>query len=340
MKVLLIRRENIGDLILTTPLIAMLARDHQVDMLVNSYNRSVLDGNPHVNKIHLYTKLHHSKDGQSKVGVILKRLKTMLAIRREKYDVAIIVKEEWDKRPLQWAKASGAKRVIAIGEDAPSCITDKLPRMRGKQHLVELLNTLAEPLGYHEEPGPLELYLSEHERELAFKYADINPDLPVYGLQISARKVKQQWPAGRFIELARRLAARENCQLLLFWAPGAEDNPEHPGDDGKAMQILEGCRGLPITPFKTSTIRELMAAMSLCDQVLTSDGGALHIAVGVQRPVVALFGNSDAFCWRPWKVPNRVIEANDRDVNSISTDQVFEAFTDLRSEVTDSKNRD
>lgn len=338
MKVLLIRRENIGDLILTTPLISMLARDHQVDLLVNSYNQSVLDNNPHVNKIHLYTKLHHSKNAQAKIGIIVKRLKTLLTIRREKYDVAIIVKEEWDKRPLHWAKASGARRVIAIGEDGPCCITDKLPRMTGKQHLVERLHTLAEPLGYHEAPGPLELYLSEQEKQWALQYANINPSLPVYGLQISARKVKQRWPTEHFIELAQRLAAREHCQLLLFWAPGAEDNPHHPGDDGKAMQILAGCHGLPIIPFKTTTIRELMAAMSLCCQVLTSDGGALHIAAGVQRPVVALFGNSDAFCWGPWKVPSRVIEAEGRDVNNISTDRVFEAFTDLRAEVTGLKN--
>lgn len=339
MKILLIRRDNIGDLILTTPLISMLARDHQVDMLVNSYNWLVLDGNPHVTKIHLYTKLHHRKENQTKVGVILNRLKSMLAIRKEKYDVAIIA-GKWGGRQLHWAKISGAKRVIAIGEDAPASITDKLPDMCDQQHMVEALHTLATPLGYQEEPGPLELYVSDHEKELAAKYAHINPNVPVYGLQISARKEKQRWPAERFIELARRLSFSENCQLLLFWSPGASDNPEHPGDDVKAMQILEACKDLPLMPFKTNTIRELMAAMSLCDQIITSDGGALHIAVGVGRPVVTLFGNSDAFRWGPWKIPNRTIEADGRDVKNISTDQVFEAFADLRSEVISMKNSD
>lgn len=40
-----------------------------------------------------------------------------------------------------------------------------------------------------------------------------------------------------------------------------------------------------------------MAGMSLCDQMLTSDGGVLHISVGVGVPTVAMFGNSDADFW-------------------------------------------
>lgn len=333
MKILLIRRENIGDLILTTPLIAMLARDHRVDMLVNSYNQSVLDGNPHVTRIHLYTKLHHCKNGQTRFGVLLNRAKTMLAIRRERYDVAIVVKEKWDKRPLQWAKISGAKRIIAIGEDAPACVTDKLPKMKGERHLVELLHTLAKPLGYSEAPGPLELYVPQTDIARAAAKAGIPRDRPVYGLQISARKEKQRWPVERFVELAQRLAAREDCHILLFWSPGVSDNPQHPGDDIKALWIQEKCRDLPLTPMKTDNLRELMAAMSLCDQIVTSDGGALHIAAGLHKPVVALFGNSDAFCWGPWRVPSRVLAAADRDVASLSTDRVYENFVDLRTEV-------
>ncbi|RXX50220.1 glycosyl transferase, partial [Enterobacter cloacae] len=43
MKVLIIRRDNIGDLILTTPLISTIAKDMncKVDLLVNTYNQSI-----------------------------------------------------------------------------------------------------------------------------------------------------------------------------------------------------------------------------------------------------------------------------------------------------------
>jgi ADP-heptose:LPS heptosyltransferase len=51
MRILVIRRDNIGGLVCRTPLFAALrARYSQAHIaaLVNSYNAAVLDGNPHV----------------------------------------------------------------------------------------------------------------------------------------------------------------------------------------------------------------------------------------------------------------------------------------------------
>ena len=332
MKILLIRRDNIGDLILTTPLIATLAgqKNTTLDLLVNTYNKDVLEGNPHIGKVHLYCKSHHRKSGQTLLGVYFQRLKTILAIRFARYDVAIV--GSTDKRPLQWAKLSGAKRIIAIGDKPLECVTDMIARQKG-QHIVEQLNGLSKPLGIDQRPGPLELYVSEDEvAQMAKKY-HVDRSKPVYGLQISARKPQQRWQVEKFIQLAQRLSAREACQIILFWSPGAEDNPEHPGDDSKAQQIVDACKNINLIPLPTGNIRELMAAMSLCDQIITSDGGALHIAAGVQKPVVALFGNSDAEYWGPWQVPCAIIKAPSDNVGLVHVDDVYSQFTGLRERV-------
>ncbi|PKB88545.1 glycosyl transferase [Ewingella americana] len=332
MKILLIRRDNIGDLILTTPLIKNLTDNNRntLDLLVNTYNKDVLVGNPHINKVHLYCKSHHRKAGQTLLGVYLQRIKTSLSVRMGGYDVALLAST--DKRSLQWAKLSGAKRIIAIGNNPQSCVTDNLPHTDGL-HIVELLNTLAEPLGINQAPGPLELYVSESEINHIVDKFKIVRDKPIYGLQISSRKPQQRWQVEKFIELAHRLVAREDCRLVLFWSPGAEDNPEHPGDDQKAQAVIDACKDLPLTPMPTTSIRELMAAMSLCDQIITSDGGALHIAAGMQRPVVAMYGNSDAHYWAPWQVPCAIIEAPSEDVRLLEVDDVYARFIELREKV-------
>ncbi|MCS3432012.1 glycosyltransferase family 9 protein [Klebsiella sp. BIGb0407] len=335
MKILIIRRDNIGDLILTTPLISELAKsfDCKIDVLINTYNQPVLENNPHIGRVHIYSKLHHRKPGQSAIGVIFRRLKTYLDIRFAKYDVAIIAREHWNKRPLQWARISGAKRIIAVGNDTPPVITDRIPSPVEKCHLVELLAELAKPIGVKSLPGKLELYLTEDEVKDMSARLRIPSGTPVYGIQISARKPLQRWQAEKFIELAHKMSQRENCHILLFWSPGSSDNQEHPGDDEKAQQIIESCKGLSLTPVITKNIRELMAAMSLCDQILTSDGGALHIAAGVDVPTVAMFGNSDAWFWGPWGVPHEILEAPNRNVNLLEVDDVFERFITLRSRV-------
>ncbi|MBP2166980.1 ADP-heptose:LPS heptosyltransferase [Erwinia toletana] len=335
MKILLIRRDNIGDLILTTPLIATLAKalDCKIDLLVNTYNQPVLEHNPHVGKVHTYSKLHHRKPGQSAASVIFRRFKTMFDLRSKAYDLVIIAGGPRDKRSLQWAKFSGARRILAIGENGLPAITELIPPPHEPTHIVERLNRFAQAMNIDQLPGPLELYVSDQELAAARQKVAPPAGVPLYGLQISARKPLQRWQADKFIELAHRLASQHKCHFLLFWSPGSADNQQHPGDDEKAQYIIEHCKDLAMTPVITSTLRELMASVSLCDQMVTSDGGALHIAVGVGKPVVALFGNSDAWFWGPWQVPNRVIAAESKDVGDITVDTVEQQFLQLRDSV-------
>lgn len=335
MKILIIRRDNIGDLILTTPLISALAKslDCKIDALINTYNQPVLNNNPYIGRVHIYSKLHHRKPGQSVISVILHRLKTYLDIRFAKYDVAIIARGDWDKRSLQWARISGAKRIIAIGDDTPPVITDSIPKPKEKCHTVELLAELGKPIGVESSPGKLELYITQNEINDISARLKIPSGVPVYGIQISARKPLQRWQTEKFIELAHKISNRERCHLLLFWSPGSAANKEHPGDDEKAQQIIQSCKDLPLTPVMTKNIRELMAAMTLCNQILTSDGGALHIAAGVGVPTVAMFGNSDAWFWGPWGVPYETLEAPDRNVSLLEVSDVFDRFIALRTRV-------
>lgn len=333
MKILLIRRDNIGDLILTTPLIKTLAsqKNFTVDILANSYNKDVLQLNPYINKIYLYSKVHHREKEQSVIDVFWSRLKTLISIRKEHYDVVIIAKELYEKRSLHWAKMAKARRVIAIGKDSSPYITDLIePLSDNKTHIVELLNRLTSPLGINEEPGGLEIFIDPNSKnELKEKY-NINNELPCYGIQISARKISQRWSTENFIKLANKISEHHSCQILLFWSPGTANNPMHPGDDEKAQEIIDNCKNIPLIPIRTNNIRELMASMQLCDQIVTSDGGALHIAAGVGVPTVALFGDSDAFFWGPWGVANETLQAKTRDVSEFDVNTVYHAFTLLR----------
>ena len=85
MRILVIRRDNIGDLVCTTPLFSALrARYPQahISALVTSYNAAVLAGNPHIDEVHSYTKLKHRLPGQSRVGIVLARLGMLARLRR------------------------------------------------------------------------------------------------------------------------------------------------------------------------------------------------------------------------------------------------------------------
>jgi heptosyltransferase-3 len=70
-KILVIRRDNIGDLVCTTPLISALRRRHpraHIAALVNTYNRQVLEGHPDLDAVYAYAKAKHRLPGQSRAS--------------------------------------------------------------------------------------------------------------------------------------------------------------------------------------------------------------------------------------------------------------------------------
>ncbi|MDQ8164727.1 MAG: glycosyltransferase family 9 protein, partial [Gemmatimonadota bacterium] len=157
------------------------------------------------------------------------------------------------------------------------------------------------------------------------------------GIHISARKPSQRWPAERFAEAMQAIAAQTPARFMLLWSPGAEDNPLHPGDDAKARDLMArvGAGGTAITveARPTQTLSELIAALAECSVVICADGGAMHLAAGLGRPIVCLFGDSGATRWRPWGVPYRLLQKPSRDVRDIAAGEVVAAFNALRADI-------
>lgn len=85
MKILIIKLNKIGDVLLTSPLFANLKahfKDCSIDMLVNAGTQGLLDST-HLRKIHL---LHRPKNRLTKIKT---ELSLILALRKEKYDIVI-----------------------------------------------------------------------------------------------------------------------------------------------------------------------------------------------------------------------------------------------------------
>ena len=82
-------------------------------------------------------------------------------------------------------------------------------------------------------------------------------------------------------------------------------------------------------PVPTHRLDELIAALALCDRVVCADGGAMHIAAALGKPIVCLFGDSDAARWRPWGVPYELLQPPSRNVADIVVENVMQAYQRL-----------
>lgn len=343
-KILIIRRDNIGDLACTTPAIAALRQHYpnaEIAALVNSYNAEVLRGNSNLDHIFIYQKLKHAGSLVSRCKAIYERLKLIAQLRRWKPDVTILAKSSYERHGLNFARQIGAKNIIGYVPDDLSQAKG-LPDIRlptpefTALHEVEAVNGLLKPLGIEDALGPLQVFPD------AKAVAALKARLPVatkrIALHISAREPERRWGIDNFIALARHiLEVQPGTQILLFWSPGKADDVHHPGDDEAAARLIETVGSDRLVPMPTQNLTELIAALSLCDLFIGTDGGALHLAVALNKKVLAMFENKPDKLnhWYPWQVSNQVVHSQDAarsDIEQISLAQIELALTDLTAQ--------
>jgi heptosyltransferase-3 len=334
-KILVIRRDNIGDLVCTTPLIHAIRQglpESRIDALVTSYNAPILFGNRDLDNIYTYTKAKHRGDtGQSLFDVYLQRLRMLLGLRREHYDFVILANIGFSPRPVRLAKWIAPRHIVGFMEPGTRwsrmldlCVPpDNVPR-----HQVEGLFRLLAPLGITGQPGPARVFPDpEKVRSAQQRLGTGAGKSRVLAVHLSSRLPSQRWPADRFAALIRKLHSEDRAlRFALFWSPGSETNAMHPGDDEKAAKVLAATEGLPVVAFPTHKLDELTAGLSVCDAMICSDGGAMHIGAALGKPIVCFFGDSDSTHWHPWAVPYLLLQPKSRNVADISVDDAHAAY--------------
>jgi ADP-heptose:LPS heptosyltransferase len=234
----------------------------------------------------------------------------VMQLRKERYDLAVLPGGA-QVSALRFARLCGARRTI-VRRDSDA-----------NQHEVEHCCTLLTDLGLNFETPRLVL------SSPVSMPSQSTSGQPLIGLHISARKPLQRWPSESFVQFVRDCHKETGANFLLFWSPGKADNPLHPGDDKKALEILGRCADLPVVAVPSQTLPALIAGLARCTHVICSDGGAMHIAAGLGKPIICFFGNSSVNRWYPWGVPYEVLQKPTLNVSDVSVEEALLAFRRL-----------
>lgn len=355
-RILVVRRENIGDLILTTPLMRLLREqlpNAHIAALVNSYNAPVLVGNDDLDAVFVYTKGKHADSWWGSVVARYELVRLYLRLRRMHFDDVILAEPTYTPRNIRLARfiigkpwSSPKRRVIGFehddGTNAGLDIVVSKSAMEGL-HQAQIMLRIADaygvtlPVGAMGDTPCCRVGLPKTPTAAGITAVGLTKPLLVrlhIGLHISARKPSQRWSVEAFAALATQIQQAGAVKFSVFWSPGAADNALHPGDDEKAdvLRTLLAGTAVDIEFLQTNDLATLIVGLERVDLLVCADGGAMHIAAGLGKPIVALFGDSDPIRWRPWGVPHRVLQAASHDVADLSVDEVSAAFDELASE--------
>jgi len=307
LNILIIRRDNIGDLLCTTPLLRGLKDQLKVsrlDVVTNSYVAPVLKGSHLIDQLYIYHKLKHGHI--SFLNAAFERFRLIFNLRKYHYDYILA----FDHRALNLTRYLRKTKVLTPIQDWAD------------QTEVERAWELGQRIGLKGVPGPLALPLYSSSSDVK--------NTQILGIHISARRVRQQYPIAQWIKLILALHDLDTkLTFHIFWSPGDFKSPMHPGDDDKAEILKEGLKDLPVNFMPTPTLESLIESIQTCGSMIMADGGAMHIAAALNRPIVALFGDSNPKRWRPWGVPYKILQNNTENVKDIEPSKIIDTWLNL-----------
>lgn len=266
--VLVVQTAFLGDVVLTTPLLARLAgRFGPVDVVTTPAAAELLETHPAVREV-----IPYDKRGADRGLRGFRHLAERLAAR--KYGRAYLPHRSW--RTAALALAAHIPERIGF-EDSPARLlyTRRMPRPRLTHESARLL-ALAGP-GRRGEPTPrVELALTDADRATAAAWLDRHG---VRGRFVAVAP-GSIWATKRWPGYAGLTASLAEPVVVLGSA----------ADAALAAEVAAAAPGRAHSAAGELTLRESAAVIARAALLVTNDSAPLHFATGVGTPVVAVFG--------------------------------------------------
>ncbi|MEA3329074.1 MAG: lipopolysaccharide heptosyltransferase II [Candidatus Omnitrophota bacterium] len=283
-KILIIRTDRIGDVVLSTPVIKAVREafpQAYIAVMVRPYTKDIVIGNPYLDEVIVYDKygVHKSWRGT---------LKFALSLRRKKFDLALILHPT--NRVHIVSFLAGIPSRIGYRKKCGFLLTGSIEDKKhlGKKHELEYNFDLTELIGIKKIDRTLFMPVAEKDKQFAgkvlkkngFKNGDnlitIHP-----GSSCSSKR----WLPQNFARLSDRLSMLDNIKVIMIGGPA---------DKNIARQV-SGYVKLPIVNLCGQlNLKELAGVIQASRLFITNDNGPMHIASAVGTPVIAIFGRNQA----------------------------------------------
>lgn len=326
-RVLFIRYERIGDMIMATSLIRNIARalpSGKVDVIATPTTAPVLQGNPHVGRVLLL-----ERDSFRSYGDLMRQL------RRERYTVMVDGRINnppiFTSTPLLMYAGRARFRVGAGGDKKPRIYNVCVPEWNRVEHYIEGSKHLAVPFGVDPQSVDWqpEIFLADEERagaEERWKEARELVTPPAGAatgvtkrllVNLSASEPKRRWPDGKFIATLQAARARAlNMPIIVIGLPAEWERVD---------KVAAAVSGLAV---RTPQLRDAFALVGTSDMVFTPDTSISHAASAFRKPLLVLLKREHK-PYGPWNTPGEIIAWNENEIHQLPHERVSKALDKL-----------
>jgi len=303
-RVLLLRLERIGDLLMTLDAIAAVrarAPAAEIRLVVGSWNASLARLLPAVDRVETIDAPWLSQEGtRTSPWEVAARIRRW---RRDDLDLAINF--EPDIRSNALLAASGARRRVGYAAGGGGgFLTDVLPCDRTVHTAMNALRLVdrALPAGSASgaAEGPALRVPAEAETRAARRLESCARRGPLVGINPGAGRAIKEWPPARFAAAAAALAESDGATVVLLGSAAETTTAAAVrGALPPRIQLIDLAGDAPLV--------DLAAVLRRLSVLLTADTGPMHLAAAVGTPVVGIFGPSDPVRYAPLSSRSTVV---------------------------------
>jgi ADP-heptose:LPS heptosyltransferase len=316
-RVLFIRYERIGDLIMATSLIRVIAQASprgKIDVLATPTTAPVLENNPHVGEVLLLDRKSWSS-----------YLRLMRRLRREKYEVMVDGRLNnppiFTSTPLLMLAGAARYRVGAGGARNASIYNVCVPEYNRSTHYIDGSKALAIPFGV--DPAKVdwqpEIFLTADERAWGERQWPEGEGQKRLLVNLSASEKKRRWPDSKFATALR--AARAAAPGMRIIVIGLPSEWESVRDVAEAVQA---------TAVQTPKLRDAFALVGTADLVFTPDTSISHAASAFKKPSLVLLKREHA-PYAPYDTPGEIVAWAQDEIKQLTHETVTDALLRLIS---------
>ena len=294
-KILIIRLDRIGDMVITTPIFRALKEkwhDAQITVLTNPVNKNIVINNPFIDYILVYDRENMHKSFNS-------RLTFFRSIREGKFDLVVDPYLDYELKTSFITRFVGNKFRLGFefaGREIFYNIRynpNVFPVSTEKKHMIDYDLDLLTYIGIETQKRQPEIFLSTDEKENATKLLKkngVNPENRFIGMHPGGHYESQRWPIKNFAAISDYLITSYGIKVILFAGRDEE-------------QLMSEFRDYAVkTPIflEDLSLREFMSTLSHCSLFLCNNSGPLHIATALNIPTVSTMGPTIPYHWWPY----------------------------------------
>ncbi len=284
-KILIVKFSSLGDVILSTAAIKAIRKkfltNHKVSLLVGNEAKEILLACPYIDEL-LVADLKNKDKGLKGL------LKLGSNLRKKNFDIIIDLQNNRISHLLSYLSMSPNRYGYDNGKYS-FLLNHRIKDLDREVDPVTHQFRILKMLGIELADSHLELWPTQEDKKYVDDFLNsqwLSAHQKIVGLNLnaSARWMSKSWPLANIAKLCEELSRRD----IRVMVTGTQD-------DAEQVNILNGMlkNAKIINACGKTTVNQLACLIKKCSVYISADSAPMHVALGMDVPLVALFGPTD-----------------------------------------------